>query len=343
MEALPDRTDGNAPDLAWLAEPPWWACLVGPWLWTVPGTVAILSLLTCEVGVVWYDAGASRADEHLIVHSFHHPATHLALIILTVLTLAAWLVWVRAQSVRQLSAACLGPSDDLSSVANGLVPSNRLFVVADSRPYAVCVGLWRPTICVSSGLLDLLTPMQLRAVLAHEEMHRLRRDPLRLHICQRLQCYLPMVPWLAELPNRVQLRAEIQADRAARGTVKRAHLATALLELLRAHTRINASAQNWEWSGRWSALTAEPKAMLPVGAQGSGEFVDERICYLLSSEAAPLPSLVAPHWRGAVAVRLTLLGLAHLLFVSPANVVGFHNILALLPTAPTFLRILLHM
>jgi hypothetical protein len=152
-----------------------------------------------------------------------------------------------------------------------------------------------------------------------------------------------MVPWVAELPDRVRLRAEIQADRHAQGTVKRAQFAIALLELLRAQTGSDASAQSGERSGRWGSPTVGTKAMLPVGAQGSGEFVDERIRYLLLSEAAPLPSLVAPHLRGAVALPLMLLSLTHLFFIGPARVVGLYNLLVLLPAAPTLLRILLHL
>jgi len=286
---------------------------------------------------------ASRADEHLIVHSFHHPVTHVAFISLTILALASWTVWVRMHSVRQLAAARFEPSEDLVPVARDLVPENRLFVVADTRPFAACVGLWRPAVYVSSGLLDALTPLQVRAVLAHEESHRLRRDPLRLYACRSLNRVLPTIPWVAELTDRIQLRAEIQADRYARARVKRAHLATALLELLRAQARTGVSAHEWERSASQGALTGGEEAIVPVGAWGSGEFVDERIRYLLLPVDVALPSLASGRWRDAGALSIMVVGLAHVLSFRATIVVALQNTLALLPAAPTLLGVILHL
>jgi beta-lactamase regulating signal transducer with metallopeptidase domain len=44
---------------------------------------------------------------------------------------------------------------------------------------AWCAGLWKPQIYLSRGLVESLNPSQMRMVLAHEEMHLVRRDNLR--------------------------------------------------------------------------------------------------------------------------------------------------------------------
>jgi hypothetical protein len=140
------------------------------------------------------------------------------------------------------------------------------------------------------------------------------------------------------------LRAEIQADRYARARVKRAHLATALLELLRAQARTGVSAHEWERSASPGALTTGGgEAIVPVGAWGSGEFVDERIRYLLLPVDVALPSLASGRWRDAGALSFMVVGLAHVLSFRATTVVTLQNTLALLPAAPTLLGILLHL
>jgi hypothetical protein len=153
-----------------------------------------------------------------------------------------------------------------------------------------------------------------------------------------------MIPWTAELPDRVQLRAEILADRYARAKVRRAHLATALLELMHIQTKLGASAYHAERSEGQKPLTHNLEAIIPAGLWRNGECVDERIRYLLLPDDAALPSLVPGHWSPVAAWPLLVKGLSLALAVSAANVVSVHyNALALLPATPVALRVLLHL
>jgi Zn-dependent protease with chaperone function len=106
-----------------------------------------------------------------------------------------------------------------------------LDVVADEDGFAVTYGLIRPRILVSVGLARTLTPGEITAVLAHEQEHQRRRDPLRL-LAARLAAgwgwYLPAARWLA---GHAALRRELAADRAAAGCAGRGVLAGALLKL----------------------------------------------------------------------------------------------------------------
>jgi Zn-dependent protease with chaperone function len=58
-------------------------------------------------------------------------------------------------------------------------PPKWLVVVPEGDPVAYCLGLLRPRVVVSSGLLERLDCPSLKAVLEHEASHRRRRDPLR--------------------------------------------------------------------------------------------------------------------------------------------------------------------
>jgi len=57
-----------------------------------------------------------------------------------------------------------------------------LRVLETLRPLAFTIGFSRPAVCLSTGLVDLLSEGELRAVLFHERSHAARRDPFRLWI-----------------------------------------------------------------------------------------------------------------------------------------------------------------
>jgi hypothetical protein len=79
---------------------------------------------------------------------------------------------------------------------------------------AFCAGLLRPAVYVSEGALAAGGP-EVRAILAHEEHHRVRRDPLRL-LCARVvaDALGPLAPF-ASLADREAALADLAADAAS--------------------------------------------------------------------------------------------------------------------------------
>jgi len=107
------------------------------------------------------------------------------------------------------------------------------YVFDDRAPHAFCAGYLRPRVYVSTRALELLSPPELRAVVAHEYHHRCARDPLR-QLCGRvLSQALFFMPVLRLLNDRYGELAEITADAAAlRATGgDKAPLASALIAL----------------------------------------------------------------------------------------------------------------
>lgn len=102
-------------------------------------------------------------------------------------------------------------------------------VIAGDSQQAFCCGLLAPRIYVSEGAVGVLDERELRAVLAHEEHHRRRRDPLRLTIGSVISDALFFVPALARLHERYTVIAELAADEAAVRRTDRSALASALL------------------------------------------------------------------------------------------------------------------
>ena len=72
-------------------------------------------------------------------------------------------------------------------------------VVSTDEVLCFCIGLLRPRIVVSTGLVNLLDRAELDAVLAHEASHQRRRDPLRLMVASVAIRGLFFVPALTDL------------------------------------------------------------------------------------------------------------------------------------------------
>ncbi|WJH34817.1 M56 family metallopeptidase [Paenibacillus sp. CC-CFT747] len=107
-------------------------------------------------------------------------------------------------------------------------------VVESGEPLACTVGLWKPQIVLSTGLIRLLDSRELEAVLHHEHYHQKHGDPFKtflLSLFASVFRYIPLLRWL-ELPYRTA--REILADRYAMERMGSPEaLGSALLKLLK--------------------------------------------------------------------------------------------------------------
>jgi Peptidase family M48 len=88
-------------------------------------------------------------------------------------------------------------------------------VFSDRRPHAFCAGLLRPAVYLSDGVVREASGEELLAILAHEEHHRARRDPLRLLLARVMSDAFRPLPPLATLADRQVALADLVADAAA--------------------------------------------------------------------------------------------------------------------------------
>ncbi|RKN79015.1 M56 family metallopeptidase [Paenibacillus ginsengarvi] len=109
-----------------------------------------------------------------------------------------------------------------------------LAVIRHPSSMAFTMGLYRPLIVLSSGLLELLSDRELEAVIRHERHHQLSRDPLvsfLLELFASVFSYLPILRWTS---GQHRIAREVVADQyatACMGTFE--FLAGALLKLAR--------------------------------------------------------------------------------------------------------------
>jgi Zn-dependent protease with chaperone function len=182
-----------------------------------------LALLPLVVALLVTVLSFAPAVGGLIVDEHCHPTTgctahvpvvdadalHAAALAAVAIAAMLGLLWSVARRLR----SSLKVASSLRSLAE---PDERQrFETIESRePFAYCVGLLRPKIVVSRGLLETLRPEQLDVVVRHEQAHVLRRDNMRLWLAGL--ALLPMPPRLKRrLLADLALAGEHVCDRAA--------------------------------------------------------------------------------------------------------------------------------
>ena len=166
-----------------------------------------------------------------------------AVLVIAMLGLLVLVSWRALQSVRRqrrhtwmaleplLSFPSVPASADLADLLRALHLETCTQVVDLDTPVAVCYGLLRPRLVLSTGLARGLSRAELEAVVRHERAHLRRRDPLRLVLVRALADAVPAVPVLREAPEAVAVEQELAADRDALAAVGADALGGVLLKV----------------------------------------------------------------------------------------------------------------
>ncbi len=273
--------------------------------WTA--RVALLALYVClSVNYLITDGLEDlRSDipDFIFDVAIHVVAARILTVSLLLLANGITAVWHTTRHAQALRAVRQAPIPALAAASAGIVPAGRVCVLADTRPYAVCVGLLRPVIYVSSGLIARISPAALRAAVAHEEAHRARHDPAR-HLALRIvAAAIASVPWLTVLSRRAALRAEIRADRFARASASTSALAEALAVVIRGGPLPPLPAPSA--AIRWTGIVHTNLSGADVDdlAAWSDEAFGLRLRYLRLPDDAQLPPLLPADLRLATAIR----------------------------------------
>lgn len=204
------------------------------------GASARLLLLTVDKaasptwpGVHWCLAiisGSAALDEFLLLGFL------AVLPLLLVLASASLVHQVLATRhlLRALSAVPRSAPDPAhATMIAGLGLAGRVDFAAAREPFAFCHGLVRPRICVSTGLVELLTNVELEAVLIHEGHHLRSYDPLRMWLARAVGQALFFLPIASHLHHGFMAAKELAADAAAIRTQGSTYpLASALYRLV---------------------------------------------------------------------------------------------------------------
>ncbi|WP_427892921.1 M56 family metallopeptidase [Kribbella sp. GL6] len=127
-----------------------------------------------------------------------------AVIVVRVCWVAGQVVQIRRTERRKQQA--------LIATAGRRVPEWPAVIVDESRPVAYSLADRAGTIVLTSGLLGVLTPDQVAAVIAHEQAHLRGRHHSLLASAAVVAGTLPALPLLRELSAVVRRLIEMQAD-----------------------------------------------------------------------------------------------------------------------------------
>ncbi|HEY5192536.1 MAG TPA: M56 family metallopeptidase [Solirubrobacteraceae bacterium] len=184
---------------------------------------------------------------------------------------------------RRVRGLALAPPEELAGVATDVGLGGRVVLLDSPEWFSFAYGVLTPRVAVSSGLLQGVSAVELRAVLEHERYHVCNLDPLKTILVQTLSAAFFFLPALDSLRLRYVAGRELAADRRAVRACGRRPLAGALLKVVR--------------GPQWSELEV-------AAAIGGPDLLDARVAQL---ERGKQPKLVVPSFRAAT---LSLVGAA---------------------------------
>ena len=233
--------------------------------------------------------GRASLDTLGLVHAF---ALSAAALLSAHLIFTLWLTFFRIERQRRRHRDLLhilsSPSDDRPDT----------LVINHQAPVAYCLpGGSRSVTVLSDGLLDLLSPEELRAVLIHEQTHLTQRHHLLLWAFSAWRSALPWLPTSKLAQQAVSSLIEIMADEVALRSVSKSTLVTAIALVasgsaqLPADTLIADNARKIDTPATTSARLGRLLAPAPALAAGTQLLIVAGAVLLL---AVPTALLLVP-------------------------------------------------
>lgn len=109
-----------------------------------------------------------------------------------------------------------------------------IVVIRSTVPMAFAMGLVKSRIVLSTGLMELLDPQELQAVIYHERYHQKHGDPLKTFLMSLLSSVMWYIPILKSFQHNYKIIREVLADHyAIEQQGDSVHLGSALLKLLK--------------------------------------------------------------------------------------------------------------
>jgi len=88
-------------------------------------------------------------------------------------------------------------------------------VVKDEKFIALTLGLLRPKIIVSTGVIDMFSKQEVEAILLHERYHALNRDPFKIFLLTLILDGMGYIPSMKTMVSNFRTWKELLADQFA--------------------------------------------------------------------------------------------------------------------------------
>lgn len=185
---------------------------------------------------------------------------------------------------------------------------HELVFVTEDSPLAFTFGFFKPRIVISEGLVEVLEPEELKAVLLHEKYHVLKKDSFKIFILRALFNKVFPLGLINRLMHSFSVTMELRADKYAQKSLggEQQFLASALLKLI------------------------QFKTAPPQFAVGITSVLDARIEQCLNPKWLPQPILKRQDW-------VALGGYAAFLFAILYMAITYNQSLVSISCHPTYL------
>lgn len=186
-------------------------------------TICISTLSFCGWLVAWCFDGA-----------YVKRPLFLGILLLVGIVILLWQIWRTHSCIKALLnlAKVDLPANVMMLIIGQNIDPKKIILVHSSEPTAFCFGFLNPQICLSTGLVNMLSQKQLRAVLSHEDYHRKRFDPLRILLLNTICSTLFFLPFVHEWRRMFEIQLELNADQYAVERTGKGALAGALYQLI---------------------------------------------------------------------------------------------------------------
>ncbi|MGD6892194.1 M56 family metallopeptidase [Bacillus mobilis] len=116
----------------------------------------------------------------------------------------------------------------------------QIYILPTAEVAAFTIGLFRPKVVMSEGMLQTFSDEEMDAIIFHEEYHQTNRDPLKLFCFTLLAEGMVYIPILKGLLQRYHVYQELAADKYAMRKMKsKFELGSALLKIIKIKTMKN--------------------------------------------------------------------------------------------------------
>lgn len=132
--------------------------------------------------------------------------------IFTIITIKLAITWIKSLRIKNHLYSTLVYSDKIKQLIKKLNLQNKTFVYQNNHPSAFCFGFKNPKIYISTGLIQILSELELEAVLRHERYHLENRDTLMLFFASIMQWLFPFFPIISDISKNYRIQTEIAAD-----------------------------------------------------------------------------------------------------------------------------------
>ena len=159
------------------------------------------------------------------------PLIFLAMLLYLAIKLV--MTWIKVLKMKRFLSFSIVHSDMVKKLAEKLELRNKLFVYRNTCPDAFCFGFINPKIYISTGLVGILSEIELEAVVRHEKHHLENKDALTHIFASVTRTLFPFFPVISDISNRYRVQNEIEADEAAiKGMKSSASLVSVLRKLV---------------------------------------------------------------------------------------------------------------